>query len=177
MPTYLGVPILALAALLQASLLAVLFPSGGGPHLVMLCVLAWGLNQDDLRAGLTWALIGGVCLDLFSAAPLGTSAVGLVLLAFFISGLGSQFYGLRIPLLAGLTAVGTLLQQLSTLALVLALARLGWLGLPEQPDGLPFFTSLTSAIPSALLYNLILIWPIHAFIGRIALGGRGGNRG
>lgn len=166
MAIYFGVPILALAAIIQASMIATLFPSGGGPQLVFLCVLSWAINAD-LRDGLTWAFIGGITLDLLSAAPLGTSVIGLILVVFLISGLGGQLYGVGLPLLGALTVTGTLVTQISVFALVLILARIGFMGFPESAQGLPFVTDLTSTILSTMIYNLVMIWPTYWFIRRL----------
>lgn len=161
-----GIPILALAAIIQASLIATLFPAGGGPQLVFLCVLSWAINAD-LRGGLTWAFIGGLMLDLLSAAPLGTSAIGLILVVFLISGLGGQVYGIGLPLLAALTVTGTLITQASIFVLVLILARIGLMEFPDSVSGLPFISDLASTILPTLIYNLVMIWPLYWFLRRL----------
>lgn len=160
-----GIPILALAAVLQASMISLWFGSAG-PDLIFLIVLAWSINVD-LRKGLVWAFIGGLMLDLLSAAPLGTSSIGLMLVVFMVSGLGSQFYQVRLPLLAVLTAGGTLVRYFALYAIIILLARTGLLNFPEQPQTLIFIPDLTSTILATLVYNLVLIWPAYWLVRRI----------
>jgi hypothetical protein len=52
-------------------------------------------------------------------------------------------------------------------ALVLILARIGFMGFPESAQGLPFITDLTSTILSTMIYNLVMIWPTYWFIRRL----------
>lgn len=81
MSNYIGIPILLLAALLNSTLMAEFRIGGGAPDLVFLLVVSWAL-LGDVEEALTWAVIGGVMQDLLSVAPLGTSSLGLVIVAF-----------------------------------------------------------------------------------------------
>ncbi|MFZ2880164.1 MAG: rod shape-determining protein MreD, partial [Phototrophicaceae bacterium] len=72
---FLAIPILGLAAILQASLVPILDLPGGGPNLTFVIVLAWALNAPVGQAAL-WALLGGLFADLLSIVPLGTSSLG-----------------------------------------------------------------------------------------------------
>jgi rod shape-determining protein MreD len=154
MGNYLSLPILALAAALQAGFLPH-FSSGGLPDLVFLLVVAWALNTD-LQDGVIWALVGGILLDLFSALPLGVSSIPLLVIVFVISGLGQRFFQLGGLVLFGVTLVGTLFQQL---VLMLLLAVLG-----HQVNWL--FDLVTFVLPT-VLYNLILVVPIYALVRRV----------
>jgi len=48
------------------------------PDLMMVVVVSWSLLRG-WKAGLVWALIGGLVLDLLSALPFGTITLGMVL--------------------------------------------------------------------------------------------------
>ncbi len=155
MGNYLSIPILALAAVLQATFVPQIRLLGGGPDLVFLIVLAWSINIK-LEGGITWAFVGGILQDLFSAAPTGTSAVGLIIIVFVVNQLARQVQQVGLILLFGLTLVGTLFQQIVTIIL------LGLLGFRMDLIG-----DLNDVVFPTMLYNLVLIGPVYWFIRRI----------
>jgi rod shape-determining protein MreD len=155
MASYISVPILALAAALQATILQLIGLQGGGPNLVLLIVLSWSINSS-LRQGVIWAFVGGTMLDLLSALPLGTSSIPLLILVFAVGGLGQQVYNIGILWLGGLTAGGTLLQQLTQMVLMI---MLGYHVL--------FVQNITYIVIPTMIYNLILILPVYWFMRRI----------
>ena len=155
MGNFLSIPILAIAASLQASFVPQIRLLGGGPDLVFLLVLAWAINSR-LEDGVVWAFVGGIMLDLLSFNPTGTSVLGMLLVVFAISGLGQRVYRIGFFLLVGLVLIGTVLQQLLVM-FVLALS-----GYPvDWPVG------LTYVIAPTIFYNLILIWPVYWFVRRL----------
>ena len=155
MGNFLSVPILALAAILQASVVPQMRILGGGPDLVFLLVLAWAINAK-LESGVVWAFVGGIMQDLMSAAPLGTSVVGLLLLVFAISGLGQQVYKIGFIMMIALVLFGTLAQQ------VIIMLVLAFSGFTMQ-----WGHNLTFVIAPTILYNLVLIWPVYWFVLRM----------
>lgn len=155
MGNYLSLPILALAAVLQATFVPQIRLLGGGPDLVFLIVLAWSINIK-LEGGVTWAFVGGILQDLFSAAPTGTSAVGLILIVFAVNQLARQVHRIGIILLLGLTLVGTLFQQMMMIVL------LGLLGFRVDLIG-----DLSDVVLPTMLYNLTLILPVYWLIRRV----------
>ena len=44
------------------------------PNLMLTVVIAWGILRGN-RDGLIWAMVGGLLLDLFSIAPIGTYTI------------------------------------------------------------------------------------------------------
>ncbi len=152
MGIYLSIPVLALAAVLQTSVIPQLRVQGGAPDLIFLIVLSWGV-RSELVSGLAWAFVGGIFQDVLSAAPTGTSALGMVLLIFAIGGMGEQLYRIGVLLLIGLVVLGTLLKQVMIL-LVLLLA--GYQLAPIQ--------DFTTVVLPTLVYNLVLIWPVYWFM-------------
>ncbi|MFW5696440.1 MAG: rod shape-determining protein MreD [Phototrophicaceae bacterium] len=155
MGNFLSIPILALAAILQASIVPQIRILGGGPDLIFLLVLAWAINAR-LESSVIWAFVGGIMQDLMSAAPLGTSTVGLLLLVFAISGLGQQVHKIGFIIMLGLVLFGTLAQQI-IIMLVLAFS-----GFTMQ-----WGFNLTFVIAPTILYNLVLIWPVYWFVLRL----------
>ena len=105
-PVLVGVPLLILAAILQSTVLVHLRVLDGTLDLTLLLVLGWTL-AGDWRGGMLWGLIGGLCLDLLSGAPLGTSALGLVSMAYFASLTEGRFWRSHILLPLATIILGT----------------------------------------------------------------------
>jgi rod shape-determining protein MreD len=86
MNPYLTLLLLASIALLDTTLTPHLAFLSGQPQLMLLAVVSWSLLRG-VRAGIIWAFIGGVMLDLLSGAPFGVITLPLLLVAY-MSGLG-----------------------------------------------------------------------------------------
>jgi rod shape-determining protein MreD len=71
--------VLIVAALVESTVGYRLDVTGGRPNLVLMLVVAWGL-QRGLHAGLQAGLLGGLALDLVSGTPFGlqTTLIGLI---------------------------------------------------------------------------------------------------
>jgi rod shape-determining protein MreD len=155
----LGLPLLALAAALQSSLLPQL-TGRAVPGLVFLLVVCWAIDTD-WQQGVVWAFIGGIMLDLLSSLPVGTSTIPLLVLAYPLGGVGEQIYRLRLPLLLGVGFFGTLAQQLLMLILIALLGhRVAWL------------QNFSSIILPTMFYNVLLILPVSWFLNRLQRGFR-----
>ncbi|MGH2448427.1 MAG: rod shape-determining protein MreD [Chloroflexota bacterium] len=79
--------LLPLLAVLQGSLVPHLAPWGALPSIVLIVAVDWGILRGADQ-GMLWGLYGGLCLDVFSGWPFGTSAVALVVVTSLVS-LGS----------------------------------------------------------------------------------------
>jgi rod shape-determining protein MreD len=155
----LGLPLLALAAALQSSLLPQL-TGRAVPGLVFLLVVCWAI-ETDWQQGVVWAFTGGMMLDLLSSLPVGTSTIPLLVMAYPLGGVGEQVYRLRLPLLLGVGFFGTLAQQLLMLILIALLGhRVAWI------------QNFSSIILPTMFYNVLLILPISWFIRRLQRGFR-----
>jgi rod shape-determining protein MreD len=152
MGNFLSIPLLAVAAALQASFVPQIRILGGGPDFVFLLVLAWAINAD-LGSSVVWVFVGGIMQDLLSSAPLGTSVLGMLLVVFGISGIGQQVYRIGFVLLVSATLIGTLTQH------IVSMLVFSFTGHPVD-----LVTSLTYVTAPTMFYNLILIWPIYGFI-------------
>lgn len=165
MGNYIGLLILAVSAVLQASLLPFLTYGAGTPNFVFLFVLAWSINAD-LRQSVTWALMGGIVLDLLSALPLGTSALGLLLLVSTVSGLGERVYRVGVLWLAGLVLAGTLFFEVYRLLAVFAYRAIGIL--PQDAGAaIDIVSDFTTVVLPTIVYNFILIWFVYFAVRRI----------
>jgi rod shape-determining protein MreD len=166
MGSFLSLPILALAAILQITVMPRLSLLGGHPDLVLLIVLSWTLNST-LEQAIVWAFVGGITTDLLSAAPLGTSVVGMVIIIFFVHTARQQIYTVGIFTLLWVAILGTLVQHI-TIIIILLLTGFS----PAFSSQLGYgvvFQDMTSLIFPTMLYNLIVILPIYGFTRRIQI--------
>jgi rod shape-determining protein MreD len=104
------VALMVLAAL-QSSFFPFIRLSSGQPNLVFLLVVAWAIDADWNEAML-WTVVGGLCQDLLSIAPIGTSILPLVLAVFAVKMALMQVEGLSFIVYMGVVVVGTLLALL-----------------------------------------------------------------
>jgi rod shape-determining protein MreD len=153
MGNYIGIPILILAAILNATVMPELRVGGGAPDLVFLLVVSWALLAD-VRGALAWAFVGGVLQDWFSIAPLGTSSLGLVTVAFVADSLFGQVHRSNLLIPPLVAAGGTVIYHLGVLTVLwMTDMRIA----PGQ--GLLYVTLPT------LIYNVIFIVPIFRALG------------
>ena len=75
---YVVIPLVILLAIAQATVLAAFPVFGIAPALWLVITIAWSL-QRGAREGLIVAFVGGLFIDLLSAAPLGISSLSLML--------------------------------------------------------------------------------------------------
>lgn len=155
MGTYWSLPLIALAVILQATVIPQIRILGGEPDLVFLLVLSWSIN-GQLEQNVVWSFVGGITQDLLSAAPTGASVLGLIILVFGIDRLRQQVYRIGFMLIVGLVIAGTLLQK-AVFMIVVAFA-----GFTIYP-----LDNLTYIILPTIAYNLLFIWPIYWLIRRI----------
>jgi rod shape-determining protein MreD len=159
---FLSVPILLIAAVLQASLIPRLDLPGGGPNLTYICVLAWALNAPVSQAAL-WAFVGGLFYDLLSAVPLGTSSLGLVLIIYFISGLGTQVYRLGLLLLIFMSVFGTMAFEFGRVVLIDLYQLVGFIP-SSAPVQITWGADLTTTVFPTMVYNFVLILPVYLLL-------------
>jgi rod shape-determining protein MreD len=80
-PIFVAILVMAVLAVVQASVLPRVPIVGIVPQLSFLVALVWG-HLRGLEEGLIWAFIAGLFVDLFSLAPLGISSLA------FMAGVG-----------------------------------------------------------------------------------------
>lgn len=149
---YLAIALLGSLALLQASLAPVLNLAGARPDLVLICVICWGILRGP-RRGVVWAMVGGIALDLLSAAPFGLYTLPLLVVGL-LTALAEPFVftaGLALPALAA--AAGTLIFH--TLALLLMAVT----GVPT-----PWLETLRHLTLPTLLANALLAPLVYAML-------------
>lgn len=149
MGAYLSLPFLALAAMLQSSIVPQIRFWDGGPDLVFLMVLAWAVHapQDE---SVVWALVGGILQDMLSVSPLGMSSVGMILVVYVTFSLAQRLHRIGPISLTLLVLGGSLLQQVT---LWLLFALLGFT--------VDLIDDFTYVIVPTVIYNFVLIWPTY----------------
>jgi rod shape-determining protein MreD len=122
MNAYLTFVILGTLALLQSTVLPRITVLGIHPDVMLMVVTSWSLLRGS-EEGMLWALIGGLTLDLLSAAPFGVCTLPLLLVSFLcgLSQRGVFRFDFLIPILV--IPVATLVYGGTTLIL---LKLLGW---------------------------------------------------
>ena len=139
-----GLGVMIVLALVQVTWAPRISIAAAFPNLVLIAVVAITWIQG-VRAGLVWACIGGVLLDLTASGPIGPHALALLTVAYATSTWSRNFEGGN-ALHAALTAAGGTAAY--SLTLVLTESFLGMPGMDART-----VVRLTIA---AALYNAVL---------------------
>ncbi|MFQ5923786.1 MAG: rod shape-determining protein MreD [Anaerolineales bacterium] len=143
-----GIPLVALLAILQTSLVSHLRLLEGRPDLVLLAIVAWAITGRGNEA-MVLGFVGGLFLDAFSAVPLGVSSATLVLVAAIASYSEGQFWGINPIMQLAALLVGSVVYYAT---IMLALVSTG------QPLDLQL--ALSRIVLPGLFVNLILALPV-----------------
>ena len=134
--------------LLQASLMGHFAIHGIFPSLVLLVVVNWGILRGT-DEGMLWALLGGLCLDVFSGWPFGTNTVALVIVASVVSlGQGTFMRTHAMVPLATVFAATVLFYGIALFILASTQHAVDWIAVLRSV-----------AVPVAL-YNMLLNIPV-----------------
>jgi len=150
---YVGLPIVLVAAILDASVMPELRIGGGAPDLVFLVVVAWAMLAD-VGDAMLWGVFGGAIQDAMSLTPLGASALGLVVVAFIADALLGDVRRTNLLLPPLVMGAGTVLYHLGLLIVL----RLDGHTVPLG-EGL-----LTVTLPT-MIYHVLLSVPVFRLVG------------
>ena len=154
--TLVAFPILSFLAIIQAAVVSRLPLLQGTADLVLLVLVAWGL-QERVRSAWQWTVIGGFVIGSISIVPdlvpVGAylAVTGLVLLV------RRRIWETPILAMFALTFLGSLVTQASA-----------FLAVSIRGTALPVFDSLRLILLPSLLLNLLLAAPIYAVIKDLA---------
>lgn len=149
---WLSIPLLALAAAAQATFVPQIRILDGQPDLVFLLVMAWSIHATP-QQGLAWAVVGGLFVDLLSAAPLGATTLGLALVLLMLEAVRGQLTRVSFFTYAGLVLVGSFVVKV-VLLVVIALA--GFSIAPVE--------TFTRNILPGVAYNLAFMLPVYVTV-------------
>jgi rod shape-determining protein MreD len=114
---YLVLPLLAIVAILQTTLLPNLAIWSVFANLPLLVVVSWGLLRGP-REGALWGFLAGLMVDLLSGAPFGAATVSLIAVGF-LAGLGeTTVFRARIALPMIVMFLATIVYELLFLLMV-----------------------------------------------------------
>jgi rod shape-determining protein MreD len=161
---YIGVVLLAIAVVLQSSVLHTLYVTvpfvdvqiSGQPGLMLMLVLAWSVHATWEEA-FFWAFCGGLMQDLLAITPLGTSIIPLLLVIFVIRSLADSIDFITPVLLPVFAGVATGLQY----AIIIVVLTL----LENYPVN-PLRIAEQFILPAAV-YNVVFIWPVYIILRRV----------
>ncbi len=157
MLTLVGLLLIAIAGLVQTTMLPVLVPQlvhlDVRPDLMVLLIVAVVL-ADSLREATIWAFAGGIFLDLLSGLPLGANALCLLLVAV-LAYLGSRNpFRVQLVMPLGMIFVCTVFYYLLLLALRTLLGyHFSW---GDALAGVVLPTALLNVALMPLVYTFVL---------------------
>ena len=155
MSAWFWLPVLAFLAVAQTSLVPGLQVSGAQPQLVLIWVVCWAVIRGRGEA-LSWAIAGGLLLDLLSQMPPGSHLLALVAVTF-LADLGHQvMQGSTALFAAAAVFAGSLLFGLILLGVLVATGR--------HPD---FAGATVTGILPGALYNLAVLVPVFLIQRRL----------
>jgi rod shape-determining protein MreD len=147
MATLIGIPVLAILAILQSVIFNDLTLLDGRPDLILLCVVAWGIIGRS-RDAMIWGFLGGLFLDQLSGIPLGTSAIILVIIAYMVSFTEGRFWEANFLMPMGVMILFSLIYYFFNIVIIWFLGK---------PMDLSFLV-VRVILPSTFL-NLLLALP------------------
>jgi rod shape-determining protein MreD len=149
--------VLIAAAIVQSTALAHLEVVGVKVDFVLLLVVVWSIRRG-IEAGLTWALLGGMALDVLSAGPYGTSVIACGFAAIVAGSVGPLMLRTSILLPLVLTPLASIV---ATLTAAMVMALLG------APISWPTTVALV-VLPSAIIDSLamLVVYPVASAIER-----------
>ncbi len=162
MQRYFAIPLLLVAAIIQASVVPYFRVGAAGPDLVLILVVARTLLSSPTD-GAYWAIFGGVLQDWLNGFPTGTTALALVVVMGVVSvasPVGRQ--NLIAPLVGAV--VGTFAYHAVLIVLFV---------IQQRPVDI-VFTLTAISLPGAF-FNLILIVPFFRVMGRFTITARVGR--
>ena len=155
MSPYLLVPIFALMAVLQATLVPLLPTGEAKPDLLLLIVVGWGIVRGGGES-VMWGLGGGLFLDLVSGVPFGVQAIALGAIGLLADLMETNFFRSNMMLPLAAIFVATILYH------ILIGATLQTFGYPVSWP--PFV--LNVVIPTAAL-NTVLMPVAYSILRRV----------
>lgn len=152
---YIGVPVLMIVAVIDATFMQLFRLWGGAPSLMLMVIVSWALIAE-LEDALPWAVMGGVMRDLLSVAPTGSSAVAFVLIVIAVDRIFPKINWRNVAIPPPTVLVASYVHGL----MMFGFLRLaGW--------DVPFFNGLWYIILPGAVMNFLAILIVFRLIGGI----------
>ena len=153
MTIYLVVPLLAIVAILQTTIVPHLTVWGVFADLPLLVVVSWSLLQGP-REGALWGFVAGLATDLFSGAPFGAATLAMIAVGFLAGLVQATTHHAHLALYVAVMFLATIVYDLLFLLVVkVAGDPVGWRVVVDSFVRL----ILPSALLNALLTPLVLL--------------------
>ncbi len=150
-----GIPALALASILQSSVVNQVRILNGRPDLVLLLLICLALYYR-IRPTLVLAFFGGIFLDLFSGLPLGVTSIELLIVFFVISFTEDRFWKPSILIIEIITLASSVIFHLLGAGLSILTG-----------SSLAFMEVFTRIILPSTFLNMLLVLPLAHISNRI----------
>ena len=151
-----AIPVLPLAVILQTTIASRIILLSGNADLVLLVVVAWGL-QERVRGAWLWGVVASLLVGLVSGIPWYIYMIGYLSVVGMARLLVHRIWQAPLLVMFGVTLIGTL--ELLMLMFVQRTLFEGPLALSEV------FSQIV--LPTILL-NLLLAIPVHALMHDLA---------
>jgi len=158
MSVLLALPVLALVLMIQTVIVSSLPLLSGQADLIMLVLIAWGL-QERARTAWVWAIVAGLMVGVVSALPVVVPVIGYLLVIVITRLFVRRVWQTPILAMFIMTFAGSLIYQ------VLVMGVLIFYG-----TSLPVGDSLNLVILPGTLLNLLLALPVYAIVADMAQG-------
>ncbi|MGB8643806.1 MAG: rod shape-determining protein MreD [Anaerolineae bacterium] len=155
MSPYLLLPLFALVAVIQTTLVPLLPTGDAKPDLFLVIVVAWGIVRGGGEATL-WGLGGGLVLDVLSGVPFGLQTLGLGALGLLADLMETTFFRANILIPLAAILVATFIYH------VLEAAAMQTLGYP-----IVWESFLTRVVLPTAIFNTLLMPFIFSALRRI----------
>ena len=143
--------------MLQTSLMPSLRLAGAVPDLMLLVVISVSLLRGG-RAGLAWALAGGLLLGLLSGGPLLAIPISLAAVSVAVGVVHAYLPGEMVWLPFVSCVLGTFVD-----------AAVGWVILQAAGHPSPWLSSLLLELLPGMMTQMLMIYPVY-WVMRRALG-------
>ncbi len=152
MSPYLVIPLLAIVALVQTTILPMLIPGPVRPDLMLMLVVGWGVVHGSGQATL-WGFGGGLMLDLVSGTPFGLHALSLGAIGFLADALQTNFFRSNVFIPIATIFIATLMVYIGQAAALQALgATVPW---PVYIFNIVLPTAILNTVLMPLMYWIL----------------------
>ena len=150
-----GLPILAIAGLLQVGFFGQIRLMNGTADLLMLCIIAWSIND---RSKYSWILViwAGLIMSYISAMPMNGYMWMYLAIWFIIRFIKMRVWQMPLMLMLFVTILGTLLISIGTLGLLFL-----------RNASVNYIDALQQIIIPSFVMNLLLAIPVYAFLNDV----------
>ena len=150
-----GFPILAAAAFIQVSIFGQIRLLDGTTDLIMLCMIAWSIND---RTKYAWILTiaGGLIMTYISAMPMNGYMWMYLVIWLIIRFIRNHVWQMPLILMLFMTIIGTAIVSVGTLALLFL-----------QNASVNYADAFRQIIIPSMVMNILLAIPIYAFLNDV----------